>query len=72
MNQIAHVEKKSEIRVGLFKNIRASICKHCPACNHARKSPESIVGKILHHPVHSKHCPIWKAYQEVYGDESNR
>jgi hypothetical protein len=55
-------------QVGLFKNLRASICKYCPACNHARKNPESIVGRILHHPFHSSHCPIWKAYGEVYGE----
>ena len=66
------VEKASEMResnVDLFKRMRASVCKHCPACNHARKSPESIVGKILHHPFHSKHCPIWKVYKEVYASE---
>ncbi len=49
-----------------FKRMRASICKHCPACNIARKSPESMIGKVLHHPFHSKNCPMWKAYEEVY------
>ncbi len=54
--------------IGLFKKMKARICKHCPACNQARKNPESIVGKILHHPFHAERCPVWKAYQEVYGD----
>jgi len=51
-----------------FKKLKASICKHCPACNHARENPKSIIGRILHHPFHSDHCPIWKAYEEMYGE----
>jgi hypothetical protein len=60
-------------RTGMFKNLRATICKHCPACKRARENPESVVGKILHHSWHSNHCPVWKAYNDVYGkgDESS-
>jgi len=57
-----------ESSVGHFKKIRASICKYCPACMHARKDPESVVGRLLHHPMHSKNCPMWKAYEQVYGE----
>jgi hypothetical protein len=59
--------KNTENNISNFKKIKAVICKHCPACNYARKNPESIIGKILHHPFHSNHCPIWKAYEELYG-----
>ena len=69
MTSVANAGEMAKKNVGLFKRMRASVCKHCPACNHARKSPESIVGKILHHPLHSEHCPIWKAYKEIYGEE---
>ena len=54
---------------GIFKKLRANVCKHCPLCKIARTSPESLPGKILHHPVHSKNCPAWKAYNEIYGDQ---
>jgi len=69
MTNVAKASEMTRSNVGLFKRMRALVCKHCPACNHARKSPESIVGKILHHPFHAEHCPIWKAYKEVYGNE---
>ena len=55
--------------VGLFKKVRATVCKHCPACTQARKNPESIIGRILHHPSHSKNCPMWKAYEELFGED---
>lgn len=60
--------KIDERDVGLFKKIRAHVCKHCPACTHARNNPESIIGRILHHPFHSKNCPMWKAYEELFGE----
>jgi hypothetical protein len=69
MTNIPEANEKTKTEVGLFKRMKASVCKHCPACNHARRKPESIIGRVLHHPFHSKHCPVWKAYQEVYGDE---
>ena len=65
MTSVVKGSEMTKSNIGLFKRMRVSVCKHCPACNHARKSPESIVGKILHHPLHSEHCPICKAYKEV-------
>ena len=56
-------------KIGTFKKIRASICNNCPLCKHARKNPESVVGKILHHKSHADNCPMWKAQKEVYGEE---
>ena len=50
---------------GRFEKVRAVICKYCPACIAARKSPHSMVGRLLHHPLHSDNCPMWKAYQQV-------
>lgn len=50
-----------------FKRIRATICEHCPVCIHARKSPDSTIGKILHHRYHADHCPLWTAYRDVHG-----
>ena len=55
-------------RAGRFKKARAVICRHCPVCNAARRSPNSFIGRLLHHPVHSEHCPMWTAYQQVYGE----
>lgn len=69
MTSVAKASEMTKSNVGLLKRMKASVCKHCPACNHARKSPDSLVGEILHHPFHSEHCPIWKAYKEVYGNE---
>ena len=54
-------------KITMFKKIRASLCHHCPLCNHARKNPDSRIGKILHHKYHSDNCPLWKAEIEVYG-----
>jgi hypothetical protein len=68
MDGIAKKSQITERNVRPFKKLKASICKHCPACNHARENPKSIVGRILHHPFHSDHCPIWKAYGEMYGE----
>jgi hypothetical protein len=49
----------------MIKKIRARICHNCPLCNHARKNPESRIGKMLHH-THADNCPFWKAEKEVY------
>jgi len=59
----------SESRLSFSKKIMASVCHHCPFCNHARKNPNSIIGKILHHKFHADHCPFWKAEIAVYGKE---
>jgi len=50
-----------------MKKLLAKICDHCPLCRHARKNPESLLGKILNHPLHADNCPAWKAHREVYG-----
>jgi hypothetical protein len=57
-------------KIGTFKKLRATICNNCPLCKHARKNPESVVGKILHHKKHAENCPMWKAQLEVYGEEN--
>ena len=56
-------------KIGTFKKIRAAICHNCPLCKHARSNPDSKVGKMLHHKLHSENCPMWKAEKEVYGQE---
>ena len=57
---------ENQEKIGRFKKARAVICKHCPMCNAARNSPQSIVGRLLHHPMHSDNCPMWTAYRQVY------
>ena len=66
-------QEKVEIqeKIGPFKKARAVICKHCPLCNAARNSPQSVVGRLLHHPMHSDNCPMWTAYQQVYENQEN-
>jgi hypothetical protein len=61
-----------EVRATMFKKMRARICNNCPICNHARKNPESRIGRILHHRRHADNCPLWKAHKEVYGDGNVR
>ena len=58
-----------EEKIPVFKKLRAKICDNCPLCNHARKNPDSRIGKILHHKYHADHCPLWKAHKEIYGDD---
>jgi hypothetical protein len=59
-------EEKSTV----FKRIRARICHNCPVCNHARKNPDSKIGRMLHHRYHADNCPFWKAEKEVYGEDN--
>jgi hypothetical protein len=59
---------ENQDRVGRFTKIRAVICKHCPVCAAARKSPHSVIGRLLHHPVHADNCPMWTAYRQVYDE----
>ena len=54
---------------GIFKKTRAAMCHYCPFCMHARKNPESVIGKILHKPAHADNCPLWTAEKDVYGRE---
>jgi len=58
-------------RLTMIKKIRARICHNCPLCNHARKNPESRIGRVLHH-THSDNCPFWKAEKQVYGERNMR
>ena len=62
-------KSQTDDSVGRFTKVRAVICKHCPACIVARKSPQSVVGRLLHHPVHADNCPMWQAYRQVYEDQ---
>jgi hypothetical protein len=57
-------------KAGLLKGVMASLCHHCPLCRYGRKSPQSLVGRILHHPFHAEHCPFWKAERQVYREAS--
>jgi hypothetical protein len=65
---ITGVRETDEREVSSFKRLRAKICEHCPA----RKSPDSTIGKILHHKFHADHCPLWTAYQDVHGESGDR
>ena len=48
------------------KSMLAWICHRCPMCRHARSHPTSLLGRIMHHPLHADHCPLWKAEQQRY------
>lgn len=39
------------------------MCEKCPLCRHARKNPDTLVGKIM--AWHGRWCPAWKAHQQV-------
>jgi hypothetical protein len=47
--------------LGLATRMLGTICRWCPMCRAARRRPESLVGRILAHPLHADHCPFWKA-----------
>lgn len=68
MSNLTKTIDSSEGEIGFFKKTRATMCKHCPICSRARQSPGSLIGKIMHHPFHTRHCPMWKAYEDVYGE----
>jgi len=53
-------------KVGLFKKAFGTFCHHCPVCSYGRKNPDSVIGKMLHHPLHADNCPAWKAEKELY------
>lgn len=55
---------------GPFKRARAFLCHKCPFCNYGRKHPDSVIGKMLNHPLHADHCPMWKAEKELYGEDA--
>ena len=65
MENAIHVDEEN---VPLLKKFRATLCHHCPFCSHARKNPDSTIGKILHHKHHAENCALWKAEKEVHGE----
>lgn len=54
--------------ISSFKKLRSKICEHCPLCVHARKNPDSMIGKMLHSKVHADNCPLWKAYRDLHSE----
>ena len=56
-----------EPKLSFPQKMMAAVCHHCPFCRAARKNPNSIIGKILHHKMHADHCPFWKAEIAAYG-----
>ena len=56
---------------GSLERAMAWLCHACPICKYGRKHPESVVGKILHHDIHARHCPLWKAEKAVYAVKRN-
>jgi hypothetical protein len=59
----------TEQKIGVYKKIMGSLCHHCPLCKYGRRNPRSVVGKILHHPLHADNCPMWKAEKMLYPDK---
>jgi hypothetical protein len=57
----------SEDSVGSLRKMLAGLCHACPLCKFGREHPESILGRLLNHPLHADHCPMWKAEKERYG-----
>jgi hypothetical protein len=57
----------SEGGVGPVRTLLARMCHACPICKFGRERPESVLGRILSHPLHANHCPMWKAEKEMYG-----
>jgi len=51
----------------LIKRLMAKRCDVCLVCRHARKHPESVIGKLL--AWHGRYCPFWRAWEEVYGEK---
>ena len=59
-------------RVGPLWKALAAMCSHCPICNYGRSHPDSLLGRLLHHPLHADHCPLWKAEQAVRAKRENQ
>lgn len=57
-----------EEKKGFLKKVMASLCHNCPICRYGRRTPQSMLGRILHHRLHAEHCPFWKAEKEKYPD----
>lgn len=54
---------------GGLRRILAAVCHACPACRYGRGHPDSLLGRLLHHPLHADRCPLWRAERAVYGSE---
>lgn len=59
-----------EQKTSVYKKVMGSVCHHCPLCKYGRKKPRSILGRILHHPLHANNCPMWKAEKTLYPDDA--
>jgi hypothetical protein len=46
------------------KRFMAKRCDKCPLCDHARKNPQTLFGRVM--AWHGKWCPFWKAWQEEH------
>ena len=62
----------SSQKIGIFKKVRAAMCHNCPMCKYGRNNPESLLGRMLHHPLHAEHCPFWKAEKDVYQESASK
>jgi len=51
---------------GKVTRLMAARCEHCPLCRHARKNPDTMLGKAIR--LHGRFCPFWHAWEKVYGD----
>lgn len=51
-----------------MKKTLAGICNSCPLCRYARKNPDALIGKVMH--WHGTWCPMWKAWEEIYGEDA--
>ncbi len=58
---------KTSLGGGLRKAM-AAVCHYCPVCEYGRRRPDTWVGRVLHHPWHADHCPLWRAEQTLYRD----
>lgn len=57
-------------KTSIYKKIMGSVCHYCPLCKYGRKNPRSLVGRMLHHPLHADNCPMWKAEKMLYPDDA--
>ena len=62
---MAEEEKTENVEFSKFTRVMAKRCDNCALCNHARKNPESMFGRVME--WHGTWCPAWKAQKKVYG-----
>ena len=56
----------SESGIGPVRKALAAMCHACPLCKFGREHPGSFLGRVLNHPLHANHCPMWKAEKALY------